>query len=86
MSPLVYRVADGAGATLSAREEGGIPMKPSKRTEVPRAPARGEAGDVEGQDRDARVDSIEGEEGNGGAYGHPRSDKDGKGDRSRERG
>lgn len=62
-------------------------MKPSKRSGVPHEPENVEAADVEGTIPDERIDSIEGEEGNGGAYGRPRpSDADEKGDRSLERG
>jgi hypothetical protein len=69
------------------RIAGRIPMKPNKRSGAPRAPERGKGGDVEDASRDERVDSIEGEEGNGGAYGRPRpSDEGGKSHRSRERG
>jgi hypothetical protein len=66
-------------------------MKPSKKTGVPREPEHGEpqgseagaAGGTRGRD----VESIEGEEGNGGSYGNPRpQDADEKADRSRERG
>ena len=67
-------------------------MKPIKRSEAPRAPGRGEpesgeGGDTEATRDDERIDSIEGEEGNGGAYGRPRpSDADENENRSLERG
>lgn len=67
-------------------------MKPIKRRTAPREPERGEpesgeAGDVELTRWNDRIDSIEGEEGNGGAYGRPRPEgEDESGDRSRERG
>ena len=66
-------------------------MKPSKRSGVPREPARGEpqgreagsAGGTRGND----VEDLEGEEGNGGSYGKPRPrGADEKAGRSRERG
>lgn len=76
---------------LPYRKEGGI-MKPIKRRASPPEPQRGEpeggeGGDVELTRWNDRVDSIEGEEGNGGAYGRPRAgDEDEPADRSEERG
>jgi len=66
-------------------------MKPSHRIVAPRAHERREpqreGADAKEGSRADPIDSIEGEEGNGGAYGRPRrGDADEKSDRSRERG